>query len=394
MTPFITELSEYIAYAGFALAWAVHFFTARSYGRFARLMKRQKAETGKEEAHRAEIPVSVVIAAHNQAEQLRQNLPAILEQDYGEFEVIVVNNASTDETEDVLKTLELEYPHLHHTFTPSSSRHISHKRLSLTIGFKSAQHDWVVLTEADSRPVSSLWLRVLSRQFRPDTQIVLGYANYKDKHSLFARKTIFFNIFHQMQFLPWAAKRKAYRANPANVAYRKDLFMQHKGFAGDIDLISGAVELLVNRHSTAANTRVSFAPETKVVCENVESARLWRQKRTYYMETRRHFKKKWLYRRAFNLKQHMPFWFYLLTTVAIAWSVMQEQWIGTGTVSFFFLLLMIWKTVQFNRSCRAMGERPYYFGLWWYELRLFWWHTCSAIAYKLAPRKQFRRKAF
>lgn len=393
MNPFITILSENAAYAGFALAWAVHFFTARSYGQTARLMRRQKAE-GKKRDFSYETPVSVVIAAHNQAEQLRRNLPAVLEQDYGEYEVIVVNNASTDDTEDVLKVLELKYPHLHHTFTPNSSRHISHKRLSLTIGFKSAQYDWVILTEADSHPVSSLWLECLSRQFLPDTQIVLGYANYTDKRNLFVRKTIFFNLFHQMQYLPWAAKRKAYRANPANVAYRKDLFMQHKGFAGDIDLISGAVELLVNRHSTSANTKVSFAPESKVVCEHIGSSHLWRQKRTYYMETRRHFSKTWLYRLVFNLKQHTPIFFYALTAAALAWSILQEQWIGTGAVSFFFLLLMIWKTVQFNRSCRAVGERPYYFGLWWYELRLAWWHTCSLVSYIFAPRKQFRRKAF
>lgn len=393
MNPLITVLSENAAYAGFALAWAVHFFTARSYGRAARLMKKQKAEAGNTPPPQ-EIPVSVVIAAHNQAEQLRRNLPAILEQDYSEFEVIVVNNASTDDTEDALKTMELKYPHLHHTFTPSSSRHISHKRLSLTIGFKSAQHNWVVLTGADSHPISPLWLKSLSRQFRPDTQIVLGYANYADKRSIFVRKAIFFNLFHQIQYLSWAANRKAYRGHPANVAYRKDLFMQHKGFAGDIDLISGAVELLVNRHSTAANTRVAFAPEAKVVCGDIGQARLWRQERIYYMETRRHFKKKWLYRRMFNLKQTVPFLFYLLTAMSIAWGILQKQWIGTGTVSVFFLLLMTWKTVQFNRSCRAMGERPYYFGLWWYELRLLWWHTCSSVSYRLTPRRQFRRKAF
>lgn len=393
MSPFITVLLENAAYAGFTLAWAVHFFTARSYGRLARLMRKQKSEA-KEANLPHEVPASVVIAAHNQAEQLRRNLPAILEQDYGEYEVIVVNNASTDDTEDVLKTLELKYPHLHHTFTPDSARHISHKRLSLTIGFKSAQHDWVVLTEADCRPVSSSWLKSLSRQFLPDTQIVLGYANYADRRNRLARKTIFFSLFHQMHYLPWATRHKAYRGNPANVAYRKDLFMSHKGFAGDINLISGAVELLVNRHSNADNTRVSLASETKVVRENIEPARLWRQKRMYYMETRRHFRKKWLYRRAFDLKQDTPSLFYLLTAAALAWSILQEEWIATGIVAFFFLLLMIWKTVQFNRSCRAIGERPYYFGLWWYELRIVWWHTCSALAYLFAPRRQFRRKAF
>lgn len=386
---------ENAAYAGFGLAWVAHFLTAHSYGRPARLAGRQKPATDKRTTSQDKAPVSVVIAAHNQADQLKRNLPYILEQEYaGEFEVIVVNNASTDDTEDVLKTLELEYPHLHHTFTPDSSRHISHKRLSLTIGIKSAQHEWILLTEANCRPASPQWIEGMARQFGPDKEIVLGYANYEDRHNLFSRKTIFFNLFHQMQYLPWADKRKAYRTHPANVAYRKSLFMQHKGFAGDIDLISGAVELLVNRHSTASNTAVSLMPETKVVCEDLESPKMWRQERIYYMETRRHFKKKFLYHLAFNLKQTIVPLFYLLFAIALAWSIVQEQWIGTGAVSFLFLLLMTWKTVQFNRSCHIMDERPYYFGLWWYELRLIAWHAHSLVSHFFAPDKQFRRKAF
>ena len=127
-----------------------------------------------------------------------------------------------------------------------------------------------------------------------------------------------------MQYLPWATRHKAYRCNPANIAYRKSLFMAHKGFADDINLIGGVTELLANRHSVViiepvesqcrmladmldipvicriGNTAVSLHPDSKVECENMTSGTQWRLKRTFYMETRRHFKKTWRYRLTFT----------------------------------------------------------------------------------------------
>jgi glycosyltransferase involved in cell wall biosynthesis len=46
--------------------------------------------------------VSVIIPTHNRAAVLRETLPPVLEQDFPDFEVIVVNDRSTDETAAVL----------------------------------------------------------------------------------------------------------------------------------------------------------------------------------------------------------------------------------------------------------------------------------------------------
>jgi len=45
----------------------------------------------------------------------------VLEQDYPNYEVIVVNSGSTDETDMVLKAAEIKYPHLYHTFVPAGA---------------------------------------------------------------------------------------------------------------------------------------------------------------------------------------------------------------------------------------------------------------------------------
>ncbi len=388
-----TLLYEYAAYACFLMVWAVHFCTALSYRRVARLVRQAQAD-GKATETATEEPISVILTAHNQAEALRRNLPAILEQEYDEFEVVVVNDASTDDTEDVLTQLELAYPHLRHTFTPADARYVSHKRLSLTLGIKSARHEWLLLTEADCRPLTPYWLRSMSRHFGPDIQMVLGYANYeRDKRGL-SHKAVFFNLFHQMQYLPWAMRHKAYRCSPDNLAYRKSLFMSHQGFASDVSLLEGATELLANRHSTNTNTAVALSPEAKIECALPVSAKQWRLKRTYYMETRRHFKGTFRYRLCFNLKQCVVPLFYLAAAAAAGWGAWHRQWIAVGVVAALTLLLCALKSVWFNRSARALGERSYLLSFWWYELRLHVWHAYSLASHLFAPRNIFRRKPF
>lgn len=393
MLPLTDFILEHAAYAGFLLTWAAHFFTALSYKRIARIVKQQQPGTPVAEHAPAE-PISVVVVAHNQADALRRNLPLVLGQDYDNFEVIVVNNASNDDTEDVLKALELEYSNLHHTFTPAGARYISHKRLSLTIGIKAAQYEWVVLTEPDSRPCSPRWLSTMAGHFRDDIELVLGYANYAPEPKALCRKAAFFNLFHQMQYLPWAMRHKAYRCNPANVALRKSFFMAHKGFADDVNLIGGAMELFVNRHSRPSHTAVSLHPDGKVWCESVASGKQWRIKRSFYMETRRHFKKTWAYRLSFNLKQAIVPLFYLATALAAGWSVWQQQWVATGIISALFLLLCICKAVWFRRSARALGEPFSLLSFLWGEMRLHAWHARSWADYLAAPRSRFYRKAF
>ena len=386
-------LTENAAYIGFVLLWAAHLRSACSYGRMARLVRREQ-ETCHTEGERNKEPVSVILTAHNQADELHRNLPLFLEQEYDTFEVIVVDNASTDETEDVLKQMELAYPNLRHTSIPPGTRYISQKRLSITIGIKSARYEWMLLAEPDSRPVSSGWLRSMARHFHPGIQIVLGYANYAPGKDSLSRKALFFNLFHEMQYLPWALRHPAYRCNPANLAYRKSLFMEHKGFAEDVNLVSGATELLVNRHSTGRNTAVSLLPESKVVCAVPVSAKQWKLKRTYYAETRRHFINTWHYRCAFNVKQAIVPLFYCAMVAALACSILSRQWIGTAAVALLSVQLCVCKTVWFNRSARAMGERPYYLSFLWNEARMWWWHACSWLRHQAAPRAIFRRKAF
>ena len=106
--------------------------------------------------------MSVIITTSDQEEMLAKHLPRILEQDYPDFEVIVVDDNSKDDTQELLERLARQYPNLYVTHTSDSIRYISHKKLALTLGIKAAKKEWLVFTEANCYPTSRAWLSRLA----------------------------------------------------------------------------------------------------------------------------------------------------------------------------------------------------------------------------------------
>ena len=207
-------------------------------------------------------PVSVIICAREESENLRRNLAAVLEQDYPQFEVIVINDGDTDESEDYLTLLEEKYPHLYHSFVPDSSRYISRKKLAATLGVKASKYDWLVFTEADCRPQSDQWLRLLARNFTSRTQVVLGYSGYERGKGWLHKRVAFDNLFSSMRYLGFALAGSPYMGIGRNLAYRKELFYREKGFSAHLNLQRGDDDLFINpcrnrcgRHRTHA-TRI------------------------------------------------------------------------------------------------------------------------------------------
>ena len=127
--------------------------------------------------------VSVVVPSNNQADNLEKNLPLILEQNYKDFEVIVVNEASTDDTEEVIKKLQAKYSHLRTTFVPASTREISLRKLSLTLGIRAAWSEWIIITSAYARPATADWIKQMASHAQDNIDIILGYARYQSEQS-------------------------------------------------------------------------------------------------------------------------------------------------------------------------------------------------------------------
>lgn len=240
-------------------------------------------------------PVSIVICAKDESENLRKFLPFVLHQDYPEFEVIVINDGSTDDTEDLLNDLCNEYPHLRKTFVPVGANNFSTKKLGLTLGIKAAKNDLLLFTDADCMPENKNWLGSMVRNFSPRTEFILGYGAYLHKKGFLNRLITFDTLFIAMQYLGMAAKQKPYMGVGRNLAYRKETFFAHKGFASTLHISSGDDDLMVNSACTATNTSIEIAPDSVTWSEPNTSFKGWLYQKARHLSVSAFYKKssKW-----------------------------------------------------------------------------------------------------
>ena len=227
-------------------------------------------------------PVSVIICARNEEENLRKNLPLILTQKYPDFEVIVINDCSTDGTEDYLDKLKEQYPALKITKIKEDRKFKHGKKLAVTIGIKAANHEFLLFTDADCRPESDLWINHMMRNLSPEISIVLGYGGYSEHKGLLNTLVRFETFYIAIQFFSYALTGFPYMGVGRNLAYRKSLFFDNKGFARHSHLISGDDDLFVNEVANRNNTRIEISPESHT---RSESKKTWKE---WYFQKKRH----------------------------------------------------------------------------------------------------------
>ncbi len=227
-------------------------------------------------------PVSVVICARNEEENLQHFLPRVLEQNYPNYEVVVVNDCSTDNTNIVLESLQKKYLHLRVTEIKEDEKFTHTKKLALTVGIKAAKNEWLVLTDADCFPRSNQWLKLMASNFAPNIEVVLGYGGYLSKKGLL-NKFIRLDTLHiAMNYFGWAIARKPYMGVGRNLAYRKSVFFRNKGFANHVGLESGDDDLFVMDVANSANTAVEYRIKAHTLSVPRNTYASWiRQKRRH-----------------------------------------------------------------------------------------------------------------
>ena len=119
---------------------------------------------------------SFVMTCYDQAQELEANLPAFLTQEYEPgYEVIVVDESSTDETEDVLKLFKNDYKHLYTTFLPKPNIPLFRKKFAFNIGTKASKNEWIIFTNISNRLVANDILKAVNDNLSSDAQLTLGY---------------------------------------------------------------------------------------------------------------------------------------------------------------------------------------------------------------------------
>lgn len=273
------ELTTYILIVISALHLLYHWVI---FGRLVFLKEKKSADF--------QPPISVVISANNEYYNLIEYLPKILEQDYPEFEVVVVNDRSDDDSEMYLKELSQKYSNLKHIEVKNSITFFKGKKFPLSIGIKSAKYQHLLLTDADCYPVSDKWIASMARNFSDQKQIVLGVGDYEKQKTLLNSIIRYDTMKNTMLFLSAAVWKKPYMGLGRNLAYKKSLFLEKKGFTTHYGVSSGDDDLFVNKAGNGKNTTLALNPESVTLSIPKTSFRNWIYQKSRHLSTSKYYK--------------------------------------------------------------------------------------------------------
>ena len=232
-------------------------------------------------------PVSVVLTAHNDVTWLKENLVYLLEQDYPDFEVVVVDYLSQDDTPFVLKLLKDYYPHLKIVPFKEDVNLFQGKKYPLSIGIKSAKNDILLLADPDCTPKNMQWLRGMVKGYmKSDTQIVLGFCGLNRTKTLLGALQQYDNLSYSSHYLGCALLGHPYTGTGRNLSYRRSFFFKHGAFISHYSVAGGSDDLFIYQNATRSNTAISISSDACLSTEPKKHFGEWHKLRLSRVSTR------------------------------------------------------------------------------------------------------------
>lgn len=238
------------------------------------------------------LPVSVIVCAKNEAQNLQKNIPHLLAQNYPNFEIILINDASTDETLDIIKSFAAQDPRVKYVDVVNNEAFWANKKYSLTLGIKKAKNNYLLFTDADCRPNSTNWIQEMANHFTDKRELILGYSPYESKPSLLNRLIRYETVMTAIQYFSFAQMGSPYMGVGRNLAYTNKLFYDTKGFMSHMYIRSGDDDLFVNEAGTKSNTAICDTPESFVYTEPKKTWKSWIHQKKRHISTASNYKAK------------------------------------------------------------------------------------------------------
>jgi glycosyltransferase involved in cell wall biosynthesis len=265
--------------------------------------------------------ISVIICARNEAENLQSNLESILTQNHSNFEVIVVNDASTDNSLNILKSFQNKNKGLKIIDIKNSTAYRGNKKNAITKGIEAASFENLLFTDADCQPSSKDWIGDISAYFNSRKRIVLGYGAYKKIKNSFLNKIIRFEtLMAATQYFSYASIGLPFMGVGRNLAYKKSLFIEAKGLDKHKHIISGDDDLFVNQMANKDNTAICYTKPSITLSQPKISLKTWLQQKRRHLTTAMHYKPIHQFLLGLFFLSQFLFWLLAIILVAISFN--------------------------------------------------------------------------
>jgi glycosyltransferase involved in cell wall biosynthesis len=302
------------------------------------------------------VPISVIVCAKNEEENVTNFVPLLAEQNYPDYEIVLIDDASSDETLEVFEAFEKQYSNVKLVKVENNEAFWGNKKFALTLGIKAAKNEYLLFTDADCYPKTTEWIKEMSAQFTKEKTIVLGYGAYERIKGSFLNKIIRFEtLLTATQYFSWAKLGKPYMGVGRNMAYKREEFFKTNGFIEHMKIRSGDDDLFINEASNSKNTTICYTPESFTFSKPKTTFKDWFTQKRRHVATAKHYK-------AFDRMQLAIFYctqllFIILPIILLAF---QFQWIiVTSLIGFRYLFA--WLSLGFSAGKLKEKDVMYWF---------------------------------
>lgn len=302
------------------------------------------------------VPISVIVCAKNEAENVTKFVPLLAEQNYPDYEIVLIDDASIDDTLELFEAFEEQYSNIKLVKVENNEAFWGNKKFALTLGIKAAKYEYLLFTDADCYPKTTEWIKEMSAHFTKEKTIVLGYGAYERIKGSFLNKIIRFEtLLTATQYFSWAKLGKPYMGVGRNMAYKREEFFKTNGFIEHMKIRSGDDDLFINQASNAKNTTICYTPESFTFSTPKTTFKDWFTQKRRHVATAKHYK-------SFDRTQLAIFYTtqLLFIILPIVLLIFQFQWIVvTSLIGFRYLFA--WLSIGFAAGKLKEKDVMYWF---------------------------------
>lgn len=264
------------------------------------------------------IPVSIIICAKNEADNLKTFLPSIINQNYANFEIVLINDASNDNTLEVMEEFQQANGSIKIVNVKNNEAFWGNKKYALTLGIKAAKNNYLLFTDADCKPLSKNWIQEMTSHFDGSKSIVLGYGSYSRQKKSFLNKLIRFETFiTAINYFSFSKIGLPYMGVGRNLAYTKQEFFNANGFINHIKIHSGDDDLFVNQTATSKNTTICYSPDSFTASLPNTRFKDWFKQKRRHISTAKYYKMKHKILLTLLYVSNFCFWLFFTFLIAI-----------------------------------------------------------------------------
>ncbi|MEL6810626.1 MAG: glycosyltransferase [Bacteroidota bacterium] len=326
-------------------------------------------------------PVSIIVCAKNEADNLKENIPLWLAQEYPNFELILINDASTDDTMEVIESFARNNEKVHTVNIENNETFWSNKKYSMTLGIKRALNKRMLFTDADCKPASTQWLTLMTRALDNEKHLVLGYGAYEKRPGILNALIRYETLMTATQYFSYAQVGMPYMGVGRNLAYTSHLFYENRGFMSHMNVHSGDDDLFVNEAATQENTTFCFHKDGFTYSKPKESFKSWFRQKRRHITTAKHYKGKHKFLLGLYYVSNLLFW-----VLAVLCFILTDWKIPVALVIFRLILQYIF-VGNATKMLREKDLLPYMPLL---ELFLVFFQLTIFISNKVAKPKRWK----